>query len=251
MAITLDPALVQEMRKELPTILADLKEKKAVDTSKVLNAILITVLSNDQTLVKAEARITSLETQVGHLNKRVKKLEAESYRNRVVLKNVPLHDSLRSRSATETNGQTREVVSKLFEVMGADMRTVEYIKRVPLPKNKPAHITKMSLPIIQVIFTCFNDRKEFFSKVSKLANHEKFGKVSIDPDIPPCLLPEHKMASSKAYELRRKHVKTRILVSYFKAEIVLLTKKPNSKEFTPVDPTLWNGGKVQDDDDKP
>ena len=250
MVITLDPALVQEMRKELPPILADLKDKKSVDTSKVLNAILITVLSNDQTLSKAEARIHSLESQVGHLNNRIKKLETESYRNKVVLKNVPLHDSLRGRSAIETNAQTREVLGKLFDVMGADIRTVEYIKRVPLPKNKPAHITKMSLPIIQVTFTCFNDRKFFFTKVSKLANHEKFGNVSIDPDIPPCLLPEHKMASSKAYELRRKNIKTRLIVSYFKAEIVLLTKKPNSKEFSPVDPTLWNGAKIQDDDDK-
>ena len=234
--------MIQETRKELPSILADLKAKKQVESSKILQAILVTLLGNDVAVIEAQKKIKTLENQVSHLNNRVKKLEVESYKTKVLLRNVPYHDSVRGRSAQETSTQTTEVVTELFEVMGVDMRTVETLKRIPFPKNRPAPsytTNKTTYPVVQVIFTCFNDRKLLFSKVSKLADHEKFGKVSVEPDVPPCLLFEHKLASTKAYELRKKHVKTRIVISYLHADVVILTKNPRDSNFSTLPRSLW------------
>ena len=91
MATTLDPAMVQEMKKKLPSILTDLKEKKPVETGKILEAILVTLISNDQTLFKAESRICALETEVQNLNEKIKQLKVETFR--AIVKNISSTES--------------------------------------------------------------------------------------------------------------------------------------------------------------
>ena len=102
MATTLDQAMVQEMKKELPSILAALKEKKPVETEKILEAILVTVISNDQTLFKAESRICELETEVKNLNEKIKQLKVETFR--AIVKNISTTES--DKSGNEKNGET-------------------------------------------------------------------------------------------------------------------------------------------------
>lgn len=229
----IDQDMVQEMRKDLPAMLADLKAKKQVDSNRLLCAILVTVLGNDTTLYENQKRITSLE-------QRVKKLEVETYQNKAIFKNVPLHDSVRGRNANETVAQTLEVMEEIFDVVGADKRTLHVARRIPLPKNKPRFSTNtLTYPVIQVTFGSFNERMEFLAKISKIRDSEKYGKVSMDPDIPPILRDEFKMASRKAYELRRKHIKTRIIVSYAKAEIIILKKNAKDTVFTQFPRDNW------------
>ena len=102
MATTLDPAMVQEMKKELPSILADLKEKKPVETEKILEAVLVTLISNDQTLFKAESRICELETEVKNLNEKIKQLKVETFR--AIVKNISTKES--DKSGNEKDGET-------------------------------------------------------------------------------------------------------------------------------------------------
>ena len=103
MATTLDPAMVQEMKKELPSILADLKEKKPVETQKILEAILVTVISNDQSLFKAESRICELETEVQNLNEKIKQLKVETFR--AIVKNIS-SPTESDKTGNEKNGET-------------------------------------------------------------------------------------------------------------------------------------------------
>ena len=103
MATTLDPAMVQDMKKELPSILAALKEKKPVETEKILEAILVTVISNDQTLFKAESRICELETEVQNLNEKIKQLKIETFR--AIVKNISTPTES-DKTGNEKNGET-------------------------------------------------------------------------------------------------------------------------------------------------
>ena len=132
MEMTLDPTMVQEMKKELPSILANLKEKKSVETEKILEAILVTVLSNDQTLIKAEERICTLETEVKNLNEKIKQLKVETFR--AIVKNIPSTnesdksgnvETSKEEKATENGEEKKKTKKKKFKPKKPDSKKSE------------------------------------------------------------------------------------------------------------------------------
>ena len=216
--------MIQETKSKLPSILSDIKDKKKVVLEDVLAQMLIIMIGENSEQSK---KIKALETKCNDLATKVKKLECQQYQTRVVFRNVPINPNVRGRNAKETPEQTRESVIGVCEAIGVDSRTIGYAKRIPLPVTA----NKDRLPIISVIFNSLKDKSDFFANISKLGDHDQYGSVNVEGDVPPSLIPEAKLARNKAYDLRQKNFKTRLAINYFTGQIILLAKKPKGTTF--------------------
>ena len=178
--------------------------------------------------------IEDLNAKVTSLENKLNKLELKKFEKQILINKIPKHPAVK-RHAKESSAETKELVKDFLD----SIEYKDYIPdcyRIPL-SIKQASSKKEIFPVICCTFASKNDKMAFYGYLKKLKETENYKNVSISDNIPPFLMGDYKLASDKAYNLRKNdNSKTKIRIVGNKIKLFSMKKMgAGSKIFKEID----------------
>ena len=169
------------------------------------------------------------------LEEKVRTLEFESHKTKILLRNIPLVDEKENR---ENFKQTRSTVEELLSFSDLKMDSISDFYRLYPRKdstNNPSKKQKVEgkSPVLFISFTNIHGLRSFTKKLSELKKEKKYEKTIMEFSCPPSLMSEYLSAQKESFRLRtERNMITNCKIT--KNSIKLFVRSRKETKFTEV-----------------
>ena len=171
--------------------------------------------------------VESFKDSNDDIKHQIKLQEIEMNQNKIVIRKLGLEKQ--AKKFHETKDQTKSVLKNLMKHADMDLNSVKDCFRIYPDQTDPATTNDMKKnPLLVVQFKGSFEFSNFMKKLAIMKKVKDFEQIVVDQWVPSLMKDIHNKASQKAYELRKKGKKTKIVIS--KKGVVLLFSKENKKE---------------------
>ena len=182
-----------------------------------------------------EESLSKHNDYIHSLEEKVRTLELESHKTKILLRNIPLVDEKENR---ENFKQTRSTVEELLSFSDLKMDSISDFYRLYPRKestNNPSKKQKVEgkSPVLFISFTNIHGLRSFTKKLSELKKDKKYEKTIMEFSCPPSLMSEYLSAQKESFRLRtERNMVTSCRIT--KNSIKLFVRSREETKFTEV-----------------
>ena len=233
-----DEEEIPDPKESIKELLEVIKSGKEIAPNAGFKTLFLMMLQNDQEkrISNIEKKVETLEKELAEKNEIIDNLdsrllmqEVSMHESKIIIRNLNLH--VGAQKGKETRLQTRQVAE---QVLKSGQLSVDAIRETHRIYYKPEKSKPAKCPSLILEFNSTYDLAEFMSKIETIKKAPKMEKIQVDRFIPPSLMPEFEKASKEAFSLRKKGLKTKIIVTK-NAKMLLLAKGPKDEDFSKRD----------------
>ena len=242
----------------LANFLLKINNNEDIDTNQIFKVLILQMLrlekefkridSLESKMNDLEGRVDEIDTEIDNITSKVDSIDTivESFKdsnddikhqiklqeinlneNKIIIRKLGLEKQ--AKKFHETKDQTKSVLTNLMKNANMDTNDVKECFRIYPDQNDPGITTDMKKnPPLVIQFKGSFEFSNFMKKLSLIKKVRDFEKIVVDQWVPSQMKEIHDKASKKAYELRKKGKKTKIVISR-KGEVLLFSKE-NKKE---------------------
>lgn len=168
------------------------------------------------------SRVQAVEVKMGTWERRCKQAEVEEKRKWTVIRGLWKQEEV---VGYETRDQLRTSLDEMKELMGVELRLMDYYRLKDIQRNKK------SIPgLVKVKFITSDDKDYFFSKVPVCGQKDDLKNLSFQQDVPSFLVEKYKRLDGLAFKLRKSDkVKTRVVPRGLDLQLQKRTKEAGSR----------------------
>lgn len=190
----------------------------------------------EEHLDEIDERTKNQETSLALMKNKVVGLECEAYKNKYLLKNVPIKGTTAGASR-ETFEETQNSVTEILRAAEMNLNsTDDFFRLYPKKGKKNLRPSADAKPKTANIFIKFSGQRQaiqFHTKLAAVREMEPFKDIQLERMCPPSLIPEWNLANKEAFRMR-KEKKMNTKTDIRENKVILLVKNKGDPNFIQV-----------------